>query len=84
MTRVPPVYHTEDKPIKWAKSVEQDEFRDWLLDLNDVARAQLLADWLRSFALVTDYRSGWMLILAAALVADHAEVLQVQAREQAA
>jgi hypothetical protein len=70
---VPPAYHTQPNPVKRAKSAEQDEFRDWLLELNDVARAQLLADWLRSLALVTDYRTAWMLIFAAALVADHAD-----------
>lgn len=68
-----PVYHTSPEPVKQAKPYEQDEFREWLLELNDVARAQLLADWLRSLALVTDYRSGWMLLFAAALVADHAD-----------
>jgi hypothetical protein len=74
-----PAYHSQDKPVKWAKSAEQDEFREWLLELNDVARAQLLADWLRSLALVTPYREGWMLILAAALVADHADLLRGRA-----
>jgi hypothetical protein len=76
---VPPVYHTRDKPVKLARPHEQDEFREWLLELNDTARAQLLADWLRSLALVTDYRSGWMLLFAAALVADHADCEAVAA-----
>jgi hypothetical protein len=69
----PPAYHTSPKPVKQAKPYEQDEFREWLLELNDAARAQLLADWLRSLALVVPYREGWMLLLAAALVADHAD-----------
>jgi hypothetical protein len=73
--------HSSCEPVKSPRSVEQDEFHDWLLDLNDLARVQLLSEWLRSLALVLPYREGWMLIFAAAHLADHAEVLAVRDRE---
>jgi hypothetical protein len=75
-----PNYHSPCEPVKYPRSVEQAEFRDWLLALEPLPRVQLLAEWLRSLALVLPYREGWMLIFAAASLADYADLLVARDR----